>query len=213
MQVYRWVGASVGSAALIALCIAYADHPVARAALTLEPIRRLLWQAPTGTPLFSILAAAAIALAVLVRVTGRRWARWMGIAALAGVASIGAGLLTKYALKSTFGRTGLSTFLRTGEDSFHWFHAGEYFVSFPSTHAAQAAAAFAVLWMFYPRWRWAYAAAQLVLAFLLVAGEFHFLADVIAGTCVGIVAGAATTSIWQSASTRYQRRLAKNEVQ
>ena len=212
MHVYRWVAASVGSAALTIVCVAYADHPVARFALALEPLRRLLWQAPTNTPVFSILAAAAIALAVLVRAVGKR-APWVKIAALAGVASIGAGLLTKYALKSTFGRTGLSTFLRTGEDSFHWFHAGEYFVSFPSTHAAQAAAAFAVLWMFYPRWRWAYAAAQQVLAFLLVAGEFHFLADVIAGTCVGIVAGAATTSIWQSASSRWQRRLAKNEVQ
>ena len=212
MQVYRWVGASVGSAALIALCIAYADHPVARAALTLEPIRRLLWQAPTGTPLFSILAAAAIALAVLVRVTGRRWARWMGIAALAGVASIGAGLLTKYALKVIFGRTGLSTFLRTGEDSFHWFHAGKYFISFPSTHAAQAAGAFAVLWIVYPRWRWGYVAVQLLLAFLLVAGQFHFLGDVVAGIFVGTLVGAATVPIWQHVSDRWRERVVESEV-
>jgi len=204
MHVYRWVAASVGSAALTIVCVAHADHPVARLALALEPLRRLLWQVPTNIPMFSILAGAAITLTLFLRIAGKPWAPWMKVATTAGVASIMAGVLAKYALKPIFGRTGLSTFLRTGEDTFHWFHAGKYFLSFPSTHSAQAAAALAVLWIFWPRWRWAYIAVQLLLAFLLIAGEFHFPGDIIAGIYIGIVVGVATTSVWEAISHRWR---------
>jgi len=204
MQIARWVGASVGSVALTAICIAYVDHPVARLTLKLEAFHHFLWQVPVTAPVFSALAGSAIVLALLVYLTGRRQAPWMTPAAIAGVASILAGALVKYALKPMFGRTPTGSFLRGREDVFHWFDAGQYSISFPSTHAAQAAAAFAVLSICYPRWRWSCVAAQLVLASLLVAGRFHFLGDVVAGTYAGVVVGAATIAVWEGVSARWR---------
>lgn len=206
MQVCRWVGASVGSAVLGALCVAYLDHPLARLTLRLEPFRRLLSKAPLTAPVFSVLAAAVITLALFLGATRRPWAPWMRVATIAALASTLAGMLIKYALKPIFGRTPAGVYLRTGQDSFHWFDAGKYFNSFPSTHAGQAAAALTVVWIFYPRWRWACVAAQLGLGFLLVVGEFHFPGDIIAGVYVGVVVGAATTSIWEAASNRWRVR-------
>jgi membrane-associated phospholipid phosphatase len=54
-----------------------------------------------------------------------------------------------------------------------------------------AASLLAVLWHFYPRWRWLYAIFAAALMLSLVAARDHFLSDVIAGALIGVAIGAA----------------------
>ena len=205
MQIWhRWVGASLSSAVMVVICVAYMDRPLARLMATLKPFRHFLARAPVEVPILIVLAGAALALGHCC--FNKPLSRWMTAATIAGVALILSAALTEYALKSIFGRTVPGIYLHYGRYGFHWFHRGKDFGSFPSAHADQAAAVLSVFWVFYPRWRWAYVIALLLLLFLLLVGEFHFLSDVIAGVYVGTVFGGATISIWNAVSKRRRER-------
>lgn len=180
----------------------YVDRPLARLMGTLKPFQHFLAKVPVGFPILIILAGAAIVLALAHRWMGKPLSRWLTASTIAALALIFSVALTEYGLKFIFGRTLASAYLNSGKYGFHWFHAGEKFGSFPSGHADQAAAILSVLWVFYPRKRWAYVSLMLLLSFALIAGEWHFLSDIIAGGYVGTVAGVATMSIWDVVSRR-----------
>lgn len=204
----RWVGASFATGVAVVFCVAYVDRPLARVMASVEPLRHFLARAPVDIPLLIVLAVAAIIFALGRVCFGKPLARWMTAAVMAGVALVVSVVLTEYVLKSIFGRTVPSVYLDSGRYGFRWFHRGEDFGSFPSAHSDQAAAVLSVFWFFYPRWRWLYVIAFLVLLFLLMVGEFHYLSDVIAGAYVGTVAGAATISIWNAVAKRGRERTA-----
>jgi membrane-associated phospholipid phosphatase len=94
----------------------------------------------------------------------------------------------KWPLKFAFGRANPRTWLESRmSDKFHWFQTGEHYESFPSGHMLVFAALFTALWLFYPRYRSIFAGLALLLAAALVATDYHFMSDVIAGAYLGLL--------------------------
>ncbi len=70
---------------------------------------------------------------------------------------------------------------------FHWFHSGAGYTSFPSGHMTVFTALAAALWQQYPRYRTVYVAGVVLLGTALVATNYHFVSDVVAGAYLGFV--------------------------
>jgi membrane-associated phospholipid phosphatase len=77
-----------------------------------------------------------------------------------------------------------------GAYGFHPFHHGIAYDSFPSGHTARTVAVAAVVWIAYPKWRWACGLASLAVALGLLGLDYHFVGDVIAGGFVGGIVAA-----------------------
>jgi len=95
----------------------------------------------------------------------------------------------KSILKYVFGRINTRVWLiAPHEYGFHWFQGSEQYSGFPSGHMAVFTALIAVFWRLHPRLRGVGLAMLLLLAGALIATNYHFLSDVIAGTYVGLLA-------------------------
>ncbi len=68
---------------------------------------------------------------------------------------------------------------------FHWFHGVGHFSAFPSGHMTVFSVLMIALWRFYPRYRLAYCGFLWVLALALIATDYHYLSDIIAGASLG----------------------------
>ena len=77
----------------------------------------------------------------------------------------------------------------TGAYGFHPFAVGDDTGSFPSGHATRIAAFFAVYWSTLPRARWFYAILAAPMLVALIAMNYHFVSDVIAGSVLGALVG------------------------
>lgn len=109
---------------------------------------------------------------------------------------------TKSVLKWIFGRINTREWLMTPQEyGFHWFHGGERFSGFPAGHMLVLTAIAAVVWRFHPRGRPACLALLGLLALALVATNYHFLSDVIAGAYAGLLVEACT---WRMAGRRHR---------
>lgn len=174
---------------LVALCYRYVDVPVAAF------FERLLrWNAqwrhytahlPDLLTTFVIVATALSWGAYPVaRARGR--ARDADLLRLIGTClpvSFGA----KAFLKFVFSRTNTRAWLAGYSDQgFHWFHGGALYASFPSGHMTVFAAFFTALWLYYGRLRALYLAMLVVLAVALIATDYHFVSDVVAGAYAGV---------------------------
>jgi membrane-associated phospholipid phosphatase len=96
--------------------------------------------------------------------------------------------LLKWFFKYVFGRINTRVWLANQvSDEFHWFHGGGDYSGFPSGHMAVFSAFFAAAWFFYPRCRSISIGILLILAVALVATNYHFLSDVIAGAYLGLI--------------------------
>jgi membrane-associated phospholipid phosphatase len=96
--------------------------------------------------------------------------------------------LLKWFFKYVFGRTNTRFWLENRlSDGFHWFHGGGNYGGFPSGHMAVFSAFSAAIWLFYPRYRSISIGFLLILAVALVATDYHFLSDVIAGAYLGLI--------------------------
>jgi len=96
-----------------------------------------------------------------------------------------------YLLKSyfqfMFGRTHTRLFVQAHQPlRFDWFH-GIGFGCFPSGHMTVFTAFGAAVWIYYPKFRRPVLITLLVLGFALVATDYHFLGDVIAGAYLGVL--------------------------
>ena len=101
--------------------------------------------------------------------------------------------VTKLMLKYLFGRMNTRVWLENQVDhSFHWFHGGGQYASFPSGHMAVFAALAGACWLFFPKYRVACLAVMIALGFAMVATDYHYLSDVIAGGYLGLVILAGT---------------------
>lgn len=104
-----------------------------------------------------------------------------------------AAFAAKAALKLLFGRMNTRAWLAKGGDlSFHWFHGGGEYGSFPSGHMAVFTALAAATWLLFPKYRAASLAAITALGVALVATDYHYLSDVIAGGYLGMAVLAGT---------------------
>lgn len=77
----------------------------------------------------------------------------------------------------------------TGSYGFHPFAVGDDTGSFPSGHATRIAGFFSVFWIATPRSRWLYAILAAPMLIALVAMNYHFVSDVIAGSVLGALVG------------------------
>ncbi len=96
--------------------------------------------------------------------------------------------LAKSVLKYVFGRINTREWLNAPQEyGFHWFNGGERNSGFPSGHMAVFTALIAVLWRLHPRYRPAYLTLLFLLGLALIATNYHFVSDVIAGTYLGLL--------------------------
>jgi membrane-associated phospholipid phosphatase len=94
----------------------------------------------------------------------------------------------KMLFKWVFGRTETHHWLFHPETyGFHWFAGTEGFLGFPSGHMIVFTPLFLALWDFFSDYRLYYLMVWFCLAVALIATEYHFLSDVVAGTYVGIL--------------------------
>jgi membrane-associated phospholipid phosphatase len=148
-----------------------------------------------------IIAFAVIALRAL---NGKTLSKLATVVVLAA-ASLAIATAIKDQLKFAFGRTWPETwvrnnpsFIRDGVFGFEPFHGGPGYQAFPSGHTTAICAIMSVLWICYPRFRALYALCMVSIALVLVAANFHFLGDVIAGAFLGISTGWLTVAIWEA---------------
>jgi membrane-associated phospholipid phosphatase len=112
-------------------------------------------------------------------------------------------------LKYVFGRTwpkyGYPSYLRQDVYGFNPFHSGVAYQSFPSGHVAALCSVLVVLWILYPRFRALYALTALGSSAGLIAMNYHFLSDTIAGGLVGTLIGALCVFAWQRWSLSFKK--------
>jgi membrane-associated phospholipid phosphatase len=86
----------------------------------------------------------------------------------------------------------------TGAYGFHPFEVGDDVGSFPSGHAARIAGFFSVFWWMLPRGRWLYALVAVPMLVALVAMDYHFVGDVVAGSVLGAIVGVWAVHLCQT---------------
>ncbi len=203
----RWLLALALTVATVIICYQWLDRP---AALWVH-IHFASQGGPMSAPVshFSdpLLPAAAIAFFGLgLRVLAGRPLSRLAAVVVACSVSVTMSEAVKNLLKWAFGRTWPETwtdnnpsFIHDGAYGFNWFHGGTGYELFPSGHMAAACAVLAVLWIRYPRLRSLCALAAAAIAAALVAGNFHFFSDVVAGGFVGVSIGWMTTRFFDRA--------------
>ena len=205
-----WLAGLAGTALAVVVCDFWLDRPIA---LWVHGHLRLGYRgllAPLihlGDPLIPLAAIALIVLGLRVVVTRSLPAAY-GAAALVASVSVLVTEGLKDALKFVFGRTwpvswmgDNPSFIRDGVYGFHFMHHGGAYQSFPSGHTAATCAVIAVLWSWYPRWRVFYCLAACAVGLGLVAANYHFLGDVIAGAFLGLSVGWIATAVWHALFT------------
>lgn len=100
--------------------------------------------------------------------------------------------LSKMVLKIAFGRINTRYWLQHPDlYGFYFFQMRERYDGFPSGHMLVIVAIIAAVWRFYPKTRPFCLLTAALLGCALVATNYHFLSDVIAGTCFGVALEAA----------------------
>lgn len=98
-----------------------------------------------------------------------------------------AAYLVKTVLKAGFGRTNTRYWLQDpGLYGFHWFQMKEHCEGFPSGHMLVIVALLAAVWRFYSKTRPLGMVMAALLGAALIATNYHFLGDVIAGAYLAI---------------------------
>jgi membrane-associated phospholipid phosphatase len=85
----------------------------------------------------------------------------------------------------------------SGTYGFHPFQAGDDIGSFPSGHAARILSFVSVWWIAMPASRTLLALASLPMLVSLVAMDYHFVSDVIAGSVLGGIVGTYAVQLGQ----------------
>jgi undecaprenyl-diphosphatase len=102
-------------------------------------------------------------------------------------AAIGASGLVVDLLKIVVGRTRPKLLFETGAYDFSWFGLRADDWSFPSGHAATAAALMTALWCLWPRPLWLYVFGAVLVAASRVVTGAHYLSDVVAGAVIAVL--------------------------
>ena len=199
----RRLGLAAAAGLLLAvLAIVFADRPISDAVHEgLHGIRAfvwLTWVAELVLPLSAIFLVVSGILTALGRPPRGFALRATLAAALASLVA----MAIKDQLKYVFGRTWPETWTHGNPSwigdhvyGFFPFHGGEGWASFPSGHMTLIAAPMAVLWCAAPRLRPVAPVPVLLVAVGLLGADYHFLGDIIAGTCLGTACGAGMAAL------------------
>jgi membrane-associated phospholipid phosphatase len=107
--------------------------------------------------------------------------------------------MLKMFLQYVFGRTNIKIWLSGGKPLlFSWFIPLSQSPCFPSGHMTVFTAFFAAVWFYYPRCRTIAIISLIILASALVFTNYHFLGDILAGFCCGILVTAIVGRFCQS---------------
>lgn len=183
---------AVASVAVV-VCYFFVDRPVAFFVHRHRPpcVDELRWLTEPP-PLMQSWSPLVLLLLAVCRTIGP-WRRWQAALFLACVSVIVADQFRE-SLGDLCGRYWPETWhdnnpslIGTGAYGFHPFQVGDDVGSFPSGHAARIAAFFSVFWLTMPRGRWLYAVFAAPMLVALVALNYHFVGDVIAGAVIGIL--------------------------
>jgi membrane-associated phospholipid phosphatase len=127
---------------------------------------------------------------------------YVQLVVLVSSTSLLVGEVLKDLFKWVFGRPSPDIWLAgnvsaDGDYHFHWFRGAEPFNAFPSGHMTAAAAVLGILWMCYPQFRVVYAACGALAGLALVAFNFHFVGDVVAGALLGTTVSVIVLSLFE----------------
>jgi membrane-associated phospholipid phosphatase len=209
----RTLAAVAVAAVLSAICYFAVDRPVAffiaKQQITIAAELKWLTEPPPLVQAWSPLIIALI-LASWAWLTPRRWQRTLLTACIALIVAD----QFRESLGDLCGRYWPETWhdnnpslIGTGAYGFHPFQMGDDIGSFPSGHAARIAAFLGVLWIAYPRSRALCLLTGVPLALSLIALNYHFVSDVIAGaTLGGIVAAYAAACAMPTALRGHAER-------
>ncbi len=194
-EVLIWFGSG---AVLVTLCVLFVDRAASswshdvlhRPALAVHITRLAGWRYPSGAAVLVLLAA------LVARITGRALGPVWRAAIAAAVATLVATIAVAF-VKYGCGREWPETWVQNNPSwignhayGFFPFHGGEGFESCPSGHTTRMAAPGAVLWRRLPRWRVLWVLPAAVVAVALVAADFHFVGDCVAGAYLGVACAA-----------------------
>ncbi len=223
-RLFMIVVVALTCAVSVGVSIALIDRPVATWVHEHLGSQRLSWFTTSyfGPPLkfgpFSLMASPAIAVGPLAAFA-------FAILVIAGVVGWRPGIRSRAVLtlcvsafaaneinalvKGLFGRTWPESWLGNNPSwirdrvfGFFPFHGGQDWASFPSGHTTVIAAVAAVLWVVLPKLKVAWAAIVAVVAVGLIAGNYHFVSDVIAGLYFGGAIGLGVAELMLSADDR-----------
>lgn len=183
--------------AATAIAILFIDHRLIDLLLSYQVFARFLWRVTHWIPhyLYPLLLVFVVACACGIFAGPSLRQRTASFAAAAFAAGLSV-FLTEFVLKPLFGRMDIAHALAAGDFGFHPFETGPEFRAFPSGHAAPGAAAIALLWLCYPRFRVAGAAIVAFISVMLVILRRHFLGDVLAGDLDGFLTAMLVIVIW-----------------
>lgn len=205
--VFFWLMSLIAAVILVAVCYQWLDRPIAlmmHGEIRLPHYGLWAWLSRIPNPLPPL---ALVVLVILgIRLLASRPLPRIQSAGLVASLSVIIAEVTKNQLKILFGGTWPETwagnnpsFIRDGVYGFHFLQGGGAYNAFPSGHMATTSAVLAVLWFWYPQLRWLYAIAGLAAGGGLVAANYHFLSDVVAGGFLGASIGYLATAVWNLA--------------
>jgi membrane-associated phospholipid phosphatase len=207
----------VGAAAICALSAALIDRPVSTWMHEHLGYQRYGWFVANfhGHLLkfgpFSLMAGpsealrplSVLAFAVLAIAAYAGWRpRIYGRIAVALCLSVFASLAIASFAKEAFGRTWPESWLgdnpswiRDGVYGFFPFHGGDGWGSFPSGHTSVVATTATILWLVWPKLRFAWTAIVAIVVVGLIGGNYHFVSDVVGGLFLGVAIGSGIAAM------------------
>ena len=192
-----WFVGLVVTAAVVSVSIHWLDRPIALWVYGVFGEKRIPTEVPDRIFSIPLLSAIVFGICGLVAIMGRRFSKLESAVAMCSISAL-ATTIIKDQLKFAFGRTWPNTFLHDYGYGFHFFQSGKSFESFPSGHAAAAAAVLSVVWILFPKCRVISVIGFVAVDIGLVALNLHFLSDVVAGTFLGASTGLFTFALWKA---------------
>jgi membrane-associated phospholipid phosphatase len=205
-----WFVSLVLTAASVWVCFRWLDKPIALWIHDVFGERRVPTEFADRILSLPLLAAIVFVICGLNAIMGRSFKKFEYAIAMGAISTL-ATIVIKDQLKFAFGRTwpdawgpGIVSLVRDNAYGFHFFHSGKSFESFPSGHAAVAAAVLSIAWILFPNLRVVWAIGVIGVDIGLLALNLHFLGDVLAGSFVGISAGLFTVALWRASAPEMQ---------
>jgi membrane-associated phospholipid phosphatase len=178
----------------VALAFVYVDVPIAHRVYGLLGSAESLGKGLASTVLLGVEAAVALAL-VSIRIARGHLSAFLEATALACLTSICAYAINDSTLKLFLGVPNPAAVLLGTRHAFYLL-SGSSNSSFPSGHMVLAGAFAGVFMRLYRTSILPFSALLLIATVLLIAGDWHFVSDVIGGIFVGVSAGLLAGEVW-----------------
>jgi membrane-associated phospholipid phosphatase len=195
-----WLVGLAGTTVAVVVCVLWLDRPIALLGYEWFGRHRSVQRLAETPGLFGPLVVLTFAILVARGMLARQFGTIDVVANLCVIA-LAVGEPLRAWLKFIFGRTwpayGQPSFIFEGAYGFHPFHGGPDFGSFPSGHALAVCAVAVILWIYLPMLRALCALSVATISVALLAGDFHFLSDVIAGAFIGVSLSALVVNMWE----------------